>query len=493
MNLSRRMILSGLLASAAVPAWAEAPERSIRPLARASDLSKQPKQVKRAIKSAEDMVAEARLGGKVSFAVADARTGELLETGSPLLGQPPASTAKALTSLYALETLGPQYRFTTRLVATGPVTNGRIDGDLVLVGGGDPTLDTNALAEMAADLKKAGVREISGKFRVWAGAMPYVRALEPAQPDHLSYNPSLSGLNLNYNRVHFEWKQTGSDYSVTMDARAGRYRPDVTVARMSVVDRSLPVYTYADANGRDEWTVARSALGSGGARWLPVRRPDLYAGEVLQTLARSQGIILGDSVEIATSDQGTELVTRKSAPLPDVLRDMLKYSTNLTAELVGLTTSAQAGGSLRGLIDSAAHMNGWLKRTGDAGSARLVDHSGLSGESRISAADMVSMLVKAPQRDMLRGLMKSYPLEDRPDVVVQAKTGTLNFVSALVGYVSSPGSPDLAFAIFCADPPRRDALSEAEMESPDGGKAWLQRARRLQRQLLARWSSIHAT
>ncbi len=124
--------------------------------------------------------------------VADARTGgQVLETHNPpLLQMPPASVAKAVTAAYALDALGSEHVFSTRLMATGgPVDGGMIQGDLVLVGGGDPMLDTNGLAAMAARLKAAGgVRGVTGKFRVHAGgALPYQRQIDPGgQPDHLA-------------------------------------------------------------------------------------------------------------------------------------------------------------------------------------------------------------------------------------------------------------------------------------------------------------------
>ena len=486
MRLTRRAALGGLLASAASPLLADAPARSIRPAPRAPDFFKE------AVKSAAELVQEARLGGQVSFAVADARTGAILEDRSAGMAQPPASTAKALTALYALDALGADYRFATRLVATGPVESGRIEGDLILVGGGDPTLDTDGLAEMAAQLKRVGVREIAGTFKVWDRALPKLRGIDALQPEHVGYNPAVGGLNLNFNRVHFEWRRQSGKYNVTMDARSSKYRPDVTMARMRVVDRSAPVYTFADGDNRDEWTVARSALGNGGARWLPVRRPALYAGEVFLTLARANGIQLGGGVGQATTDQGATLVTHQSAPLNEVVQGMLKFSTNLTAEVLGMTASAKRGADISQLSQSAAQMNRWLASSGAATDARLVDHSGLGGDSRISAGDMVRAMVKAAPDGQLRGLFKTYPIEDRPEVIVQAKTGTLNFVSALTGYVSAPGNVDLAFAIFCADAPRRAALSGAEMERPTGGIAWTRRARNLHWQLLDRWSTVYS-
>ncbi|WP_099827210.1 D-alanyl-D-alanine carboxypeptidase/D-alanyl-D-alanine endopeptidase [Oceaniglobus indicus] len=485
MHLTRRLLLGGLLATPALRAWGEAPETSIRPAPRAPDFFKQ------AIPDAEALIQDARLGGKVSFAIADLAQGDILEARQPLLTQPPASTTKALTALYALEALGPEHRFQTRLIATGPIANGRIDGDLILAGGGDPTLDTDALADMAADLKKIGVREVAGRFRVWDGALPNIREIDPEQPDHVGYNPAVGGLNLNYNRVHFEWRRAGGEYTVSMDARSARYQPDVTMARMAVVDRSVPIYTYADRDGTDAWTVAKGALGSGGARWLPVRRPAVYAGEVFRTLARAHGIQLGGAVGRADGDTGTTLVTRDSAALPEVLRDMLKYSTNLTAEAVGMAASAKRGGTVRDLVASAGRMDDWLIERAALRSPQFVDHSGLGDTSRIHAADMVKALVSLGPDSGLRPLLKTYDLDDLPDTKIQAKTGTLNFVAALVGFVTAPSGRDMAFAIYCADIPRRDALSEAEMDSPPGGVAWVRRARHLQWQLLSRWSKLY--
>jgi len=484
-RVTRRGVLGGLLASGATPLLADAPLTSIRPAPRAADL------FKRAVISAQALVEQARLGGEVGFAVADMRTGTILESRAPALGLAPASTAKTMTSLYALDALGIDHRFETRLVATGPVTAGRLEGDLILAGGGDPTLDTDALADMAMQLKQVGLREISGRFLVADGALPLLRDIDADQPDHVGYNPAVGGLNLNFNRVHFEWRREAGKYRVTMDARSDRYRPEVTMAQMRVIDRTLPVYTYADDDGRDAWTVARGALGTGGARWLPVRRPALYAGEVFQTFARAQGIALNGDVGRTDSFAGTTLVRHNSAALPEILRDMLRYSTNLTAEVVGMTASVRRGGPVSGLAESAARMNAWLADRGLAPGAAFVDHSGLSGTSRMSAGDMAQAMVAAGQGGILRGLLRTYPMENRPETPVQAKTGTLNFVSALTGFVASPGNTDLAFAIFCADSPRRAAVPLTDRESPPGGAAWTRRARTLQWALLERWSTLY--
>ena len=128
-HLTRRGILGAMLAGVAMPLWAEAPAKSQRPKRRPE---------KPADKAAAPLIEAARLApGVVAFAVSDAATGKLLESMNAEQPLPPASVCKAITALYALEKLGPLHRFTTRILRTGVISNGRLDGDLILAGGGD--------------------------------------------------------------------------------------------------------------------------------------------------------------------------------------------------------------------------------------------------------------------------------------------------------------------------------------------------------------------
>ena len=493
-RITRRLVLGGLLGGVASAALANAPASSPRPVARTGVRVATSGAVRAA--RAEELIGAASLGGEVAYVVADARSGLILEARQGGRPMPPASTMKVITSLYALKHLGAGYRFPTRLIATGPVQGGKVRGDLVLAGGGDPELTTDDLGDMAALLRKAGVTGVTGRFLVWGGALPYLEAIDRSQPDWLGYNPAVSGLNLNFNRVNFVWKRAGGGYEVGMDARAQRYAPPVYSARVKVADRDLPVYSYRNGGRVEEWTVARRALGKGGSRWLPVRRPELYAGDVFQTLARAQGVPLPAPEVVERMPGGTVLVERTSDDLAVILRDMMKYSTNMTAEAVGMAASARRG--VASHVASGREMAGWLKARAGAATARCADHSGLAGASRLAPEDMVRALVTLGPGAGLRGLMKEVPFRDEGGrkvsghpVKVEAKTGTLNFVSTLAGYVRAPGDTDLAFAIFTGDVARRDAVPAAQRERPEGGSAWVKRSKRLQQQLIERWVAVY--
>ena len=491
--LSRRYFLSSAAAVAVlgVPALGEPPTTSLRPVLRGEDF------YKRAVRSVAEIIREEKLSGQVAFAVADANTGRWLECAHEREGTPPASVTKAITALYALDALGPDHQFETRLCVTGGIVNGEVQGDLVLIGGGDPTLDTDGLAEMAAQLKEAGVRSVKGGFKVFETSLPVMRQIDPEQPDHVGYNPGVSGIALNFNRVHFEWKRASGKYSVTMDGRSEKYRPDVVMAAMQIRDRSAPIYTYEDRANRENWTVAKGALGNGGSRWLPVRKPGLYAGDVFATMSGAQGIRLDKPEIIVELPVGDLVVTRLSGGLRSILRDMLRFSTNLTAEMVGLAATQKRIGAVSDLRSSAAEMNRWAIAELDMVAPKLVDHSGLGDDSTVTALDMATALIK--MRDSgLRPILtqfgmrdeKGRPIKDHP-MYVQAKTGTLNFVSALAGYVTAKDGTELVFAIFAADAGKRAKITRADREGPPGARTWNKRAKRVQQALIERWGVMY--
>lgn len=490
--ITRRGMMAGLLAGAALPAWAEGIDRSPRPMPRPAGGKGAAGSAGAAVKDAEALVAAAKLGGSVGFIVLDATTGAVLEARDAAKALPPASVAKAVTSLFALERLGAGHRYATRVLATGPVEAGTLRGDLVLLGGGDPTLQTDQLGDLVARLAKAGLKRVEGRFLAADGALPRMEAIAEDQPVQVGYNPALCGLNLNFNRVYFEWKKAGGDWAVSMDARGERFVPAVDLARMQVVRRETPLFTYKRNRDHEDWTVASGALGKGGSRWLPVRQPGLYTAEVFQTLARAQGIALPAPEMVAAAPAGTEIGRVESDTLPDVLREMLKFSTNITAECNGLAASGADS-----LAASGAAMTDWVDRTFGV-TARFVDHSGLGGASRISAQDMAAILLAAHRQGRgLKPILRDVGMKDDKGAVIKghpvkvvAKSGTLNFVSALAGHISPPGGREMIFAIFTGDPARRDAVPVAAREHPEGVEAWIKRSRRLQGQLVSRWAGV---
>ena len=420
------------------------------------------------------LIAAAALDAEIDYAVFDT-SGTLLEArgGDKLVA--PASTLKVLTSLYALDRLGPDVRFKTRILRAGD--------DLLLVGGGDPTLDSDGLAELAAQSAAAWTGEAPKRFLVYGGALPAIEEISPEQADHLAYNPSVSGMILNFNRVHLSWQAGGEGLS--LQARASKNSPAAYTIRAAAVGQG-PLFSWREEGSREIWAVNRGGLGRAGSRWLPVRRPELYAGDVFQTLCRARGLVLpATAVTALLPDATTEIAVHDSAPLRNILRDMMEYSTNLTAEVVGLQTSGAGD-----LISSARAMQSWAESYGIT-ELDLRDHSGMSPDTRISARAMAQVIATIGAKSDLRGLMKHVGLQDargraaEGDLRLFAKTGTLNFVSNLAGFGTLPGRGEVIFATFISDMARRAATEGQEL--PSGVITWTHRAKHLQQQLVDAW------
>lgn len=477
-----RTVLAGCLALTMLGAGAPAPAQQVpvpvpRPLpGPAPDLS---------------LLADAGVSGDVGWLAVDLDTGEEIASNLADRVFAPASVAKLPTAAFALDRLGPDFRFQTTVAATGPVSAGVLEGDLILIGGGDPELDTDALLPLVTQTKEAGFSRISGRFLVDRGRITRTDAIDPEQPVDAAYNPGVSALNLNFNRARIKWSRQG----VRVTARALRLDPEVPTIRVSrAPGPNAPLFIHANEGQREFWQMSQEAMRRPGERWLPVKQPAPYAGEVFRGLAATYGMTLGPPE--AGSERTAEVIARKeSRALGRIIRDMLKYSTNLTAEAVGL--AASEGDSLAA---SANAMNAWAAEALGLGRSdpgfRLVNHSGLTTKSRVSPrriTDLLRVLAARPGQvharlpGPLAGYLKphnvaadSVPINyDELDVV--AKTGTMDYIRGLAGYVATPGGKRFAFAIFCNDLARRAGGVRRV------NRGWLGRARGLERRLIRNW------
>ncbi|MEM9725496.1 MAG: D-alanyl-D-alanine carboxypeptidase/D-alanyl-D-alanine-endopeptidase [Pseudomonadota bacterium] len=457
--------------------------------------------------------------GVVSFVLADPVRGAILERRNADDRMIPASVAKAPTALYALDTLGPDYRFETRLVAKGRVSRGVLRGDLYLVGGGDPTLDNQDLKRLAEALRAAGVTRVTGRFFFDDSAIATTTAILPSQPPQAAYNPALSGLMLNFNRVRLQWeRQADGAYEFTARAAAkglslptGSVRGVATPSKVARTGFEWSLDPRIVGPGvRDgvveTWKIARRLLNRKGGRWLPVRRPSAFAAGVFQDLAHEAGVALPRPERAAAPLTATVLARHESAPLLEIMRAMLKHSTNITAEAVGVAASRERGLTRLEIDRSAALMSSWADtRFGILGSTAGVDarptafrnHSGLSTSSRLTSRAMAAILIEAarsqPEYDQFFDLLPRYRMKGLPKgAQVRAKTGTVYYGRGLAGYLACPKGKRLAFSYLHSDIPGRTkfdaAYDPASGARPGGASAWLGRARSIEKKLLVRWA-----
>jgi D-alanyl-D-alanine carboxypeptidase/D-alanyl-D-alanine-endopeptidase (penicillin-binding protein 4) len=315
----------------------------------------------------------------------------------------PASTEKLITGYTALRVLGPAHRFRTRIGSThAPDREGVLHGGLVVTGGGDPTLGTAGLDDLAHQLRGHGLRAVTGGILLDDTLFARVRyapvgttTLEPGDPGPLSaFAVDRDG-----------WR---------LDAA---YRADPSIGNMQALQRAL----------------ARAGITVHGP--LSVGRPVT----VLRPLASTS-----------------------SEPLWAVVRDMLKTSVNFYAEMLLLDVGAARGdgtqpGGVKVIRAEAAKLDVDL-------GGNMVDGSGLSTFDRQSADGEVSWL-EAIRRDRRLGPLidAGVPigcvdgsLQHRFCAIagrVHAKPGSLNGMRSLSGWVTDDGGHLVTFAFLLAGTP----------------------------------------
>lgn len=451
--------------------------------------------------------------GRVAFLLFDPVKGEAVAEHAADTAHAPASTAKVLTALAALDVLGPAHAFTTQLLVRGAVKGGVLRGDVVLRGEGDPQLSYAQLAALAHALRRAGVTRITGRFLYDDTRLAAVPTIDPEQAEDASYSPGLSALAPESNRIALRWRPV----------------PGAPGAVEAYAVPSLPggpelgLYPGADdgvslhrvpGEGDAGWLLSAN-LPATGVRNLPLRAPGAWAARVLRQLAAQQGVALPEPVPGVARAGARVLASERSRPVTQLAEGALLPSNNPMAELLLLTTARKLGGRPRGLDASAKAVEAWWRRTlprVDWDGFALKNGSGLSVHSRVTPRQMVAALAHGRRRARVHGrpfftLLPasgwSGTLAGRlytPEAVLRvwAKTGSMDYATALTGHLFTRSGRELLFCILVSDLPQREAArarpvgSLAEAEARDGAAdAWMARARGVQDALLTRWVQVH--
>jgi serine-type D-Ala-D-Ala carboxypeptidase/endopeptidase (penicillin-binding protein 4) len=448
--------------------------------------------------AAAALVAARPPGTAVGYLLIDLETGQELAELNPDLPLIPASTAKLATALVALDVLGPEHRYPTELLARGAIEAGVLHGDLILRGGGDPALDVADLLELVVRLENRGVRYVDGRFLVDDSVLPHFSEIAPGQPPEAAYNPGIGALSLAFNRVQVAWRGGGRIDAATLPplheavfegAPPGLLPPGGVQLERN--DERAVVWRVADRGRRRQMTE------------LPVKDPGLHAGYVFRQLAGAQGISLDPPLRGVTPAGAHVLAVHESVPLRYLVRDMLVYSNNMMAETIGLSTAARLGAVSGGLsaagdllLDHLAQMMPDVDWRG----AALGNHSGLDGTGRLTPRQLAAIVRYGWQSDALPALLPgggwSGTLIRRFDgtgqaLRVWAKTGTLNYGSALAGYLFPMTDRPAVFVTMVSDVGARAAY-DALLPYPGpaaqaAASRWLGRARALQDGLVESW------
>ncbi len=433
--------------------------------------------------------------GRTGYILMDAENGKVIDSQNANDEFIPASTTKAITAFITLSTLPPTTRFLTRIHARGTLKKGILDGDLLLVGGGDAALDTGDLSQLAKALRGKGLRRVTGNFLVTGVEGPKRAVLNSQQPLQASYNPAIGPLCLNFNRVLLRWRNRGGRQVLTTHAHASNR----SVPAEAIAFRALRTggALHGLEEKREVWALPARDMRRDGERWLPVRRPSLYAATVFRTLCAAEGIVMPEPGMTSEIPTDPPLALHRSDVVFAQIKKMMKYSTNLSAEMLGIAAAQQIEGPPETIEAAARTTADWLKSEGIVQDKLLLEnHSGLSTRTRITPRQMADILRAGHQRfgsgfsglhtiGRLRGTQTGLPTYD-----FRSKTGTMNFVRCLSGFLEV-GGRQAVFVIFSMDDERRDILdanyAPYDERKPPGSGRWLRQALDHENALLRDW------
>lgn len=403
---------------------------------------------------------------------------QAVDASTPLLtindtvGMNPASTMKLVTTAAALELLGPTYKWKTRAYFTGKQVGDVLHGDLIIKGGGDPSLVTEDLWRFLRKIRAAGIRKIRGNLildRSMFSDTNFDAALfdgEPLKP----YNAGPDALLLNYHVLAFHFLP-----------RADKKRVEITIdppiADFPVTPPQLGNGDCGDWHAKSGLTLGvRSVqfngtlpLSCGEKTWYlhqyQMSHVDYFGAVFRQLWHDVGGSFSGETLNGLTPLDAHPVTEWESPPLSEVIRDINKFSNNVMARQVLLTIGAELSGSPVTPERGAAVIKAWLAEKGINGQQLMIENgSGLSRSSRVSVDTMGSMLVAAFRSPLMPELISSLPLVGydgtmrkrlrTEDVSGHAhiKTGSLEGVRAIAGYVLAASGQRYAIACIINDP-----------------------------------------
>ena len=392
----------------------------------------------------------------LSIYVEDVETGEVALQYLAATPRNPASTMKLLTTLVALDTLGPAYRWKTDVYALGEIKDGRLDGDLLLKGHGDPFLVTERFWQMLRSIRRAGIDDIAGDLLIDDSYFD-IGAYDPGAFDSQplrAYNVAPNALLTNFKVVRYWFEPDGQSVKVTVDPELDNLR---VTNQLRVTPGSCRGYQRGIAvsgNGRDD-EVTFSGKFPGGCQLYAMDRAVLSHNEftygLFQSLwSESGGRFDGTWKNTVAADDLEPLLSFESLSLFEMIARVNKHSNNVMARQVLYTLSAEVlgpPGTESGGRDVIAN---WLSDNGlEPGKLALENGAGLSRESRITAADMAALLRFAWKQPYMPEYLASMSLTGLDgtlsrrfgdsDLVGKAhlKTGSLDHVTAIAGYVQA--------------------------------------------------------
>ncbi len=398
-----------------------------------------------------------------------------LFTQRPLQAMNPASTMKLLTTFAALELLGPDYRWTTEAYADGLIAGGVLEGNLVLKGRGDPKITIEQFQELVARLRATGLSKIRGDLvldRTYFAAAPHDPSAfdsEPLRP----YNVGPDALLINFKTVRFVFSPNVARDNVDirieppLDSVAVHGEPRLSSGDCGDWRAGLQAVFTGRADAADATFSGRYPIACGERDWYValLDHPHYTLGMFEHSWLEIGGSFSGTVREGRARTGAKPIATLESAPLYAMVSDINKLSNNVMARQVFLTLSTTAFPPPATTENAAKAVERWLRGHKLRFPELVLENgSGLSRHERIASQSMARLLIAADASKVRGEFVSSLAVAaidgtvrkrfQNDNVADQAflKTGTLEGVRAIAGYVFAPTGKRFVVVCFVNHP-----------------------------------------
>lgn len=433
------------------------------------------------------LAAPAAQRGVWGIHVVDLSSGEVVYQRNAQVPMTPASVTKLFSTSLALLRLGPSHRLRTEVLASSPVgPGGVLNGDLTLVGGGDPSLSARAvpyrkgpvegdplgpLRELARQVAATGLRRVEGDLIADDSMIPWVPYPEGwAAGDAVwEYGSPVSAFVLNDNAFQLTLKapkEPGEPAAVTLSPAIEYFTIDNRIRVAAGAKREIRI--NRQAGSRVLQISGSLPPGAAASSLLAVDDPALFAGVVLRRLLAEEGVTVNGRVAVRHRPegqpyrpaQGVSLAVRESPPLAELLTVVNKISQNLHAELMlRLAASKSRGDATTDL--GLDELDVLLKEAGAAKqSYDLSDGSGLSRRGLVAPETVTALLAFLHRSAVRDEFYRTLPVAGEDGTLerrfrglgdvssLHAKTGSLSHVNGLSGYIGEDPDRRYAFSIL---------------------------------------------
>lgn len=381
----------------------------------------------------------------------------------------PASSLKLFVAAAALDILGPNYRFETKILTDGDISKGILKGNCYLLASGDPSLDSAGMEKLVDQMKLKGIEQIKGNLALDLTIFDQV-TMGPGWmwDEEIAYWSSpLSALNIEHNCISFLVKpnlKVGNPCSVA-------FFPDFQ--GIDLINRSITRHL----NSKEE-SIEIKRLSSRQFKLLgemspeseprlfriPISTPHLYAAEILKSLFIKNQITFQGNIEIKKCPAKAKVLgTHTSPKLSEILKIVLKDSDNLYANALFKKIGQKRFGSPGTWEKGSVAIGEFLsqKASINVDEIVIVDGSGESRYNLVSPNQMVTFLTWIHDTfPHARALKEALPISGVDGTLkrrmttpflkskVRAKTGSMTGISSLCGYIEGKKKKPIAFAIF---------------------------------------------